>query len=342
MSIKHFIIICIGAFTMFSCEKDEVLGPDLEGIGNEPVPVGEFELSKESVDFKKGETIFFSQEFEKSTSWKLTLTGLSTGAVKTFENISVSLNSDNTLWDGVSDEKPAFKNEDVIATITFPKFPSTKAIVDTFSISDIEQEKIVTVLFSDFTTAPLYGFAGGPPAGGGWGHEWPLVTLGNTTYEKYDDGAYLYLEGVDKQFGKDAGNPFINIVTIPSIHAATKTDSLLPLYPDPTRVFVNLAVYGTNTDVEFNVEFVDESANGVTATWGIKPNWLGWKYISIRYDKLVKTGAAPFDPSKISLTQFIFLYDGDANAIPAGTEKPKVAIDNLEFSFDAPLGSVNY
>ncbi len=332
--MKKIFIIFASAFLLFSCNNEEQLGADFEEVGNIPAPVGDFKISRDPVDFTQGDNVYFEQEFEKPTHWKLILTGTNTGATKTFEYVSTSLNKENTLWDGRPDEPPYFQIEDVVARLTFPSYPFN-AIVDTFTIEGIRNTEILTTLFTDFTTAPLYKFGQNPPSGGGWANDFPPVNNASTQYDKYDGTAYLYMEGE----ARTNDNPFINIVQIPTIVSGGVTDSVIPLSPDPNRVYLNVAIYGTDTDEWLNIELVNEK-RGITGTWTIKPTWTGWKFISIKLSNLTVSDGSTFDPSGISLTNLVLLHDGVLTVTPRVTSK--IAIDQMVYSLDSPLGTVNY
>lgn len=337
MSIKQFIIICVGAIAMFSCEKDEVLGPDLEGIGNEPVATSEFSSSVDEVNLTDN-TIYFTQEFEKTTVWQITLQGLNSGAIKTLTSSSLSISEENSEWDGLSDSGLSFQVEDVVATLSFPYFPSVKASIDTFTITGITGSVIKSVLFSDFEVAPLFNFGGNPPVGGGWGSDWPTTNNTNTAYPLYDANAYLFIEGAPWQ----ANNPYVDITEMPASVGDTLSDTYLPLYSSPDRVYLNLAVYNTGTENTWLQVQMIEDNNGVSESrgWNIRPDWIGWKNISIKYSDLITDFPTVYNPSKVKQISLVLLSDQDTG--DAVQETVSIAIDRLEFSFDAALGSVNY
>ena len=340
MNIKYIILLFVGAITLFSCDKEEQIGPDLEGIGFEPTPTTELTSSTREVDFSVGNsTMFFSQEFEKSTNWKLTLEGLNSGATKVIESSSVKINESNSLWDGLADGTPYFQKEKVKVTLSYPSFLEYPVSIDTFEIIGIVANSIKSVLFTDFKKAPVYQFGGQVPTGGGWGSDWPTTVNSNTKYPLYDGNAYLFLEGAPWQ----ANNPYVDITEMPANVGDTLKEKYLPLYSNPERVYMNLAVYNTGTkNTQFSLQLIEDKGNGVkaTRTWLIRPTWTGWKNISIKCSALTSEDASAFDVTKVSQINLLLMSD---QALDAATkETVSIAIDRLEFSFDSPLGTVNY
>lgn len=334
MKFKHISIITL-ALSIFACNPEKQVGPDLEGIGFEPSPSSSFAASSQKVNFKSEETIFFTQEFEKSTHWKITLTGQNTGASKTFENVSTTINKGNTNWDGLSETSIGFQIEDVIAVLSFPDFPSYALSKDTFSITGIEGSVIKSVKFSDFIKSPVYGFGGTVPAGGGWGSDWPTTNNTNTSFTKYDGNAYLYIAGAPWQ----ANNPYVDITEMPANVGDTLKNTYLPLYNNPDRVYLNLAVYNTGTeDTWLQVQMLEDNGTGIARSWNIRPDWVGWKSISIKYSDLASTNTAAYNPSIVKQINLVLL--SDQNVTDAVKKEVSVAIDQLVFSFDAPLGTI--
>lgn len=330
------ILILLSAAVLFSCENEDQLGPDIEGFGAEPVPVGVFESSVEEVDFTVGETIFFTQSFENPTQWTLSLVGMNSGATKTFTSVTDALTETNTSWDGVADASPFFQAEKVIATVSFPGFPNVASLVDTFTITKVNGALIQSVLFTDFSVSPVYPFGGQVPAGGGWGSDWPTTNNTNTAYPLYDANAYLFIEGAPWQ----ANNPYVDITEMPANVGDTLSDTHLPLFSDPERVYINLAVYNTGTeDTWLQLQMMEDVGAGVARSWDIRPDWIGWKNIAIKYSDLSSDNTSAYDPTNVKQINLILLSDQDVTETPQNTVS--VAIDQLVFSFDSPLGSIN-
>lgn len=337
MKLSNILIAFIASLVLFtSCEEDEFLGPEIEGIGGDPIPVSELSFSKESIDFTTSDKVYFELNFQQATSWKLLLKGVNSGATKTFENVSKSIDESNSLWEGLSDATPYFQSEKVIATVSFPNFPDIASLVDTFTITNITTQAVLGVLISDFTSVPIYNFGNPEPASGGWGSDFPLTVNTNTAYPSPDASAYLYFEGAPWQ----ANSPYIDILQIPTELSDTITSKYYPLYSDPSRVYINLSVYNTGLEnTWFRVAFLEEST-GETRFWEIRPTWDGWKSIAIKYSDLETEGSKSFDPTTITLTNLILFSDED-NTLP-NRSNVSIAIDQLEFSFDSPLGSITY
>jgi hypothetical protein len=331
--IKNTLLIVSAA--LFACNPEKQVGPDIEGIGFAPSPTSSFKASSKEVNFKSGETIYFTQEFEKSTHWKITLTGQNSGASKTFENVSSSVNKSNTNWDGLTEVGVGFQIENVVAILSYPDFPSVLVSKDTFKITGIEGSVIKAVKYSDFIKAPIYTFGGAVPAGGGWGSDWPTTNNTNTAFPKYDGNAYMYIAGAPWQ----ANNPYVDITEMPANLGDTISSKYLPLYNNPERVYINLAVYNTGTtDTWLQVQMLEDNGAGVARSWNIRPDWVGWKNISIKYSNLASTNTSAFNPSIVKQINLVLLSDQEVT--DAVKKEVSVAIDQLVFSFDAPLGTV--
>ena len=346
MNIKYIILLFVGAITLFSCDKEEQIGPDLEGIGFEPTPTTELTSSTREVDFSVGNsTMFFSQEFEKSTNWKITLEGLNSGAKKVLQNSSTSINKENSLWDGLADGTPYFQKEKVKVTLSYPNYPEFEVSIDTFAITGIVANSIKSVLFTSFDVLPtIYFFSNASRPLDGWVTDWPTTTNTNTKFDKYNGTPYLFLEGSpweEDANGKGKGT-YIDITEMPASKGDTVKSKYLPLYSDPSRVYVNLAVYGTGTlDAHLSVQFVEDNGTGITRVWSIKPTWSGWKNISIKYSDLVSEDKTAYNPQIVKKIGLLFESDEDVANHP-NRKTVSIAIDQLEFSFDSPLGTVNY
>lgn len=333
---QYTLPLLLSLVLLSSCEEDTFLGADIEGIGGEPLPTSELSASRDTVDFTDGEMINFDLSFEQSTYWLLTLQGYNSGATHTFENVSNSIDESNTLWDGITEAAPFFTEELVNVTVSFPDYPEKEVLSTSFVIDGIEESLIEAVLITDFSTAPIYNFGGTEPEGGGWGSDFPVTVNTNTAYEYFDANAYLYFEGAPWQ----VNSPYVDIVQIASNLVDTLSGATFPLYSNPERVYVNLAVYNTGTvDTWFKVEFT-EASTAESRSWDIRPDWEGWKYISIKYSDLLSEGTQAYDPSSIELTNLVLL--SDENETNANRAVVSIAIDQLVFSFDSPLGTVNY
>lgn len=334
MKFKKISIVTV-VLSILACNPEEQVGPDLEGIGFEPIPTSSFASSLEEVDFKSNETIYFTQEFEASTHWLITLTGQNSSATKTFESVTAKIDESNTVWDGLSENSVGFQIEDVIAVLSYPDFPDAVVSRDTFKITGIEGSVIESVKFSDFIKAPIYSFGGAVPAGGGWGSDWPVTNNTNSSFPKYDGNAYLFIAGAPWQ----ANNPYVDITEMPANVGDTLTSTYLPLYNNPDRVYINLAVYNTGTeDTWLQVQMLEDNGAGIARSWNIRPDWVGWKYISIKYSNLASTNTAAYNPTIVKQINLVLLSDQDVTATVKN--QVSVAIDQLVFSFDAPLGTI--
>lgn len=306
-----------------SCTKKEMIGPSIEGLYG-PVKVLEtLNSSDKNPDFTKISNIYFTAKFSGQVSWILTLKGNNSHAAYTIKNTSNELNISNAKWEGHANTLPSFDIEPVTATLTFVNTTDTL----TTEINLVGKQNIFNqgILISDFSSAAKIGT--------GWSKDWPLIGNTNSDYTKPDGNNYLLMSG--KPWQGSPITPYVNFLKIPANQAdgASPTAAYFPLVAEQSRVYFNVYVYATETpDTWLKIMFFD--ANG-TRSMNIRPDWTGWKIISIKYSDLTLegTGNAVGDPSKISSMQFVLLSD----AVPSESVSVTSAFDHATFTIDQPF-----
>ncbi len=312
ISISMISLIIFGV----SCSKEK-LGPDISSI-NGPVTIVEpFSKSTGTVDFSNNEEVYFTAKFEKETDWTVTLIGNTSGATKTIEGVSAVISKTNSGWFGTANTAPSFQVETVTARLTF------KHTTDTFNTTltvtatkNLDQNDVLITDFSTLKSATL------------WPRDWPPVSITNTSYPKADGGKYFYMSGTPWQ----SGSPYVNYMTIPAkFYSDDSTITHYPVNPDADRVFFNIMVYGNGpSDTWLLVNF---SEDGVQARHlNIRPDWTGWKLISVPYTSLLPDITTAAKPNKLTSVAFVLLSDA---ALPS-TKSVSVAFDHPTFTLNQP------
>ncbi len=355
MNFKNIIFLSLFSLAICSCKDDAQIGPSLIGDSFAPTPTTKFTGSVEKVDFKAGKSIYFKQTFKASTRWKITFEGLNYEAISVIEGISTKIDETNSQWKGTVSSTPMFRKGFVIATLSFPDFPTFSISKDTFEITDIDAQKIETLGFLDFNNnkpLPLqYPEATGPQTPlktGFWRADYITISNLSISFPKFDQSKYLILEGTPSDTSAYAG-----ALNFPSSVGDISKSMFLPLYADPNRVYINMAVYGTGSKYTFlsfrMEEEIDplnktvENGLGILRKWDIRPNWVGWKYISIKYSDLISDDASKiykYNPKIVNWIKLVLLSDQPLKE--KVLEKVTVGIDQISFSFDAPLGTTTY
>lgn len=119
--LKTFNIALLSALILSSVgcrEKKEIVGPEYV-VANTHLKVTTFAAAKPGVNFANKEQQHFIATLSDRVSWKITLRGQESNAVKVLEGLSDEINESNSSWNGVHDELRFFNNEKVQATLSF-------------------------------------------------------------------------------------------------------------------------------------------------------------------------------------------------------------------------------
>ncbi len=321
LSLIYFGLIALLLFGA-GCRKD-VLGPSIVGIYG-PVTVTEpFAASKSTVDFSKDEEVYFTAKFEKETDWIVTITGNTSGAKKTFESISNTVDISGSKWTGYADGAPSFQAETVTATLSFKH--TTDVFSKTLTVSGQKNLDKNNVLISDFAT-PFKILA--------WQKYDGAINVTNTPYSLADGNKYLFMEGTPYQEtspGSKVITPYVCYIEALAKNAATNYGTYYPLSIDSNKVYFNVMVHGTGqSNTNLLINFYED---GVASRHiNIRPDWTGWKLVSVTYASLLDDVSTGGKPDKLTKVAFILLSD----AVPAQSEKVSVAIDHASFTTNTP------
>ena len=323
--MKKLVYIFI-ALLIFGCrhKEEEFEGPDLNDLFGPFYIISELNLSDNSLDFKNGDQLVFNAELSKRTPWVITITGLKSGAIATFEGKERIITSTNATWFGGADNFPAFNIEEALITLVFPNEEGSEIITDTVSIIS---EKI------DAGTL-ITGFENG--IGTNWGN-----TFSNAPSTIKCDGlgakgnCYYAWEGT---VGWDYG--IGSVIIRPD--AGT-----FNLQANASNLFFNMAVnFINNKDCSMILSFMeDENGDGIfdaasedAYSYEYSYNKDGWDLISLNYGDLqfdaegnsveVNGNGLP-EPSKLHGIDVIYI----ANPAEGST---KAFVDQLIFTVNEP------
>ena len=302
------------ALTIFSCAKEN-LGPNITDLQSPVVVVSPFTKSVATVDFSANESIFFSATFAKQSDWTIHLHGTISGAKKVISAVSASIDKNNSLFNGQADEAISFQKELVEAMLTF-KY-SADTFKTSFVVSGIKNHDQYDVLITSFDTLR---------DNKKWPRDWATVSNFNATYPKPDGNNYLYMSG-----SAWSGSPYINYLSISPQYASKNFGNYFPVNPDANKVYFNIMVYGTGPSDTWLL--VNISEDGVQARHlNIRPDWTGWKLISVPYISLLPDITTDPKPDKVTSVAFVFLTD----EMPMTKKLLTLAFDHPCFTFSAP------
>jgi hypothetical protein len=340
--MKKIIGIFLAMVLMASCRNKEQLGPDLVGIYGPVTITQPLAVNTPSVNFATGGTVFFTAKFKNSAIWTLTITN-ATGAQKTITGLSKELNAENSTWTGTADALPSFMAGTVTATLTFQNDPTTDNVSFTISAKRIS-DKPTDVLVTNFVLAPVKNF-GSPGAfqPTDWPSDFPYTS--NLDFTPFPNGSYPLPDG-DKYLvigpynpHQGAGSPYIDLLRIYATGAMTPMQ-YFPLYADPTKVYFNIMVYNTGTPTWLQVSlFENEDLDAPVRHIDIKPNWTGWKLISVKYSDFIANNAdaaAKLQPQRVSGIQIVLLSNVPVSSPALPTTNVKAAFDHITFTHNAP------
>jgi hypothetical protein len=326
--MKKIIGIFLAMVLMASCRNKEQLGPTLKVKILEPLAV-----NTSTVDFSTGGKIFFTAVFENSAAWTITITG-SNGATKVITGVSREINETNSSWNGTADEPPSFIAGSVTAVLSFQIDPATNSVPFTISAKRIS-DKPTDILVSDFVVNKQHCYCAGTIPPSEWPSDFPVTINTETAYGLPDGNAYLVMGPQAPWQG--AGSPYVDILTISPRNSMIDYGTYYPLNSDPSTVYFNMMVYNTGTPTWLQITLFEE---GVAARHiDIKPNWTGWKQISVKYSDFIASStdyASNIQPSKVTSIQIVLLSNVSTSSAALTTTPVKTAFDHITFTHNAP------
>jgi hypothetical protein len=331
-TLKFIVALIVLGITFSACRKDapKFDGPSLEELNGGFSILDPFYVSRDSVDFSSGETVYFTCGMSKTSNWKIKITGQTSGAVKEITGTSKTIALNDAIWSGSTSQLPMFRNEICAIQLTF--IGESDTIVDQVKITGVKSNSGYVI--ADFENG----------LNSGW-----------TSF--IQQGANMDFQIKTDNFAPQ-GDDYLNMAgtvnwdwLIGLINFKASADGFVtfPLNPNGNNLYFNAMVYGEpgllNSIVLFQFQ-EDENGDGTfTASSDdqydveIKVDWVGWKLISIKYSDLVTlvngapsspNGNQQHNPDKIKQINMLHL----ANPL-SGPAKTK--LDYIIFTENGPL-----
>jgi hypothetical protein len=278
--MKKYLFLFTLGMCLLACRKDEINqfdGPSLQDLNGAFVIINGLQASQDSVDFAAGESVYFTADLSKTSEWKITITGQSSGAVKEITGLSSSIDVNQSLWTGTTTNLPVFKAEMCKVDLTFTNEPDTLTIY----VKVLTPKTNAGFLISDFET----GF------NSGW-----------TSFVQA--GANMDFQ-IKSDVSAPEGNSYFNmagivdwdwLIGLVNFKASAYGATTFPLTTNPNNLYFNVMVYGepglTNSLVLFQFEEDENGDGSFTSTsedmYSLQVNvdWIGWKLVSIKYSDI--------------------------------------------------------
>jgi hypothetical protein len=315
-SFLTYALPCLLLLTgLTGCKTDDFDGPGLQDLYGEFALLEPMTLSRESVNFADGETMYFSAAFSKIIQWKVTVTGLRTGSQKVITGKSSSVSSANSLWSGNTTVFPLFRAEDCAVMMTFLNEPDT--LRDTLTI--VAPKTNTGILMDDFERGLNPNYVN-------WGIHGVNFFIDSTDHPAAEGDFYFRLNGTVNW------DWLINKIVIPPANGAT----YLALPSNPAGLYFNCFIYGEATKANTILKFEfreDENGDGThnpntedRYDYQLNVDWDGWRLLSLDYSKLATPADVQFgggngnkfhQPDRIISLEMLLLSDpnlGEARA----------------------------
>jgi hypothetical protein len=322
---QKIIVLSFLVLSLVACRKDtKTDGPSIAEIYSNFKLLDGFKASKDSVDFKTSETVFFSASFNKIVTWKITIEGQTSKAKKTLSGQSRIIAINNALWNGSTTTLPMFRAEKCIATLkivdvadsfTANVFVKNPKVNDGFIVADFE---------SGLKTSWTKYFQSGAS----------MDCKVKTDNLAPEGGSYLNMAGTVNW------DYLIGLIDFPVPFS---------LNTNPDAVYFNCLVYGTSSANPSIVLFQfkeDENSDGTFSAsnedeydYQVTVDWEGWKLISMKYSDIftlvngspsTPKGNGLHNPNKLSKISMLHLANPNN-----GFAETK--LDYLMFSNNKPL-----
>ncbi|MEM6327194.1 MAG: hypothetical protein AAF791_08755 [Bacteroidota bacterium] len=281
-----------------------------------------------TVDFAGGESVVFTAQFNKQTTWVLEIVGQESGAVRRIEGFSRELNADNARWSGRTTELPFFRPEDVVATLSFPDEPDANETTTQVSVQSART----------YPGNVVTGFEQGDPGDiflGNFEFDFDLSVTGVRTDPPAAEGnAFYRLRGTDATLN----NFFVGLVRVTSQNANG-------YFTVPTAIPEDLYLnaFLRNFDAENTIIIlevvVDANGNGrfdnndsIIGSGDIRLSEPGWTAFS---RPISEFGLDEAQAQQIVAIRAVLISDNSAQPTPR--EPVDFGIDYITFTAGAPL-----
>ena len=329
---QRIILLSFLLLSLAACRKEtKTDGPSIAEIYSSFKMLEPFKVSKDSVDFKALETVFFSASFNKIVSWEIAIEGQSSNAKKIISGQSRVIALNNALWNGSTTKLPMFKSEKCIAKLKI------EGVSDSFILNVFVKNPKVNdgFIIADFETGLKTSWTKFFQSGANMDCK---VKTDNLAPE---GGSYLNMAGTVNW------DYLIGLVDFPA--SAYNSAITFPLNTNPDAVYFNCLIYGTTSANPSLVLFQfkeDENSDGTFSAsnedeydYQVTVDWEGWKLVSIKYSDIftlvngnpsTPKGNGLHNPNKLSKISMLHL--ANPNNGFASTK-----LDYIMFSNNKPL-----
>lgn len=278
---KLILIVSLLLIVSASCRKDKktIDGPSIAEIYSDFKLLDNFKVSKDSVDFSTGDQVNFSASFNKIVSWQITITGLTSKAVKIIKGDGRIISLSNSVWNGSTTQFPVFGTEQCIAKLKIAN------VADSFSVNVkiIHPKKNDGFVIADFE--------------GGLNTKWTKFIQSGASMDFQVKTDSFAPEG--KKYLNMAGTVnwdyLIGLIDFPAL--AYGTSVTFPLSTNPDAIYFNCLIYGvpnTNSSLVLFQFKEDENGDGTFNAnnedeydYQVNVDWEGWKLVSVKYSDIV-------------------------------------------------------
>lgn len=253
-------------------KKEEVIGPEYS-VASSRLLVTNFSPASTSINFGNKENQYFNANLSERVSWKITLLGQESKATKVIEGISEEINENNSSWNGVQDGIQFFKNEKVLATLTF--LGSDKTLATEFDINATYNYPEAIKLGNGFEGTSWQGPWFDPGENNGSGKINTLSIQGEFSYNIIGtdlDGSYyigVIRKSYQSELPENANDVYFNIY----VYGKGDASSVLKL--------------AGKEDENGNAEFEDNSEDAWEKE--ITLGHTGWKLFSFKYSEFERS-----------------------------------------------------
>jgi hypothetical protein len=285
------VLLFIGLISFIGCRKENNVfdGPSINETYSTFKVIDPFKVSKNTVDFNAGESVYFSASFNKVVTWQIDIVGSTSKAHKIIEGSGKTINISNATWNGSTTIFPIFAAENCDAKLTI------KDIADTFlvNVQITQAKKIEGLMIADFET--------------GLNSSWTKFIQSGADMDfkvKTDSVAPQGLKYLNMA-GTVNWDYLIGLIDYPALAYGTNPTFNLPSNPDD--VYFNCLIYGvpnTNQSIVLFQFKEDENGDGTFNAntedeydLEVKVDWSGWKLVSIKYAEITTiVNGAPATP----------------------------------------------
>ncbi len=315
---KLTYLFLLASVSFLSCEKEGIEGPNLNDLFGELNIIEEFQIVNDSASFNT-ESAYFTAKFSKIVDWKISITGVSSGAQKVILGKSNEINATNSLWRGEVTTLPFFKEENCSVLLTFPSHNDT--ISRSYMISTAKTygngSELVVSDFENGFNPNFYDF------------------FQSTCLKKIESGGAGQSDKYLVQEGTCDWDWLIGYVDYYADHWYQQGT----LNANPENVYINIMINGDSTlsptneaNSLFKLEFwEDENQDGYydlssEDKYAVEfdVDWNGWKMISYRYSDLIlewnSGGNAIREPNKISNFRTLLLANPESGFAKADVD----------------------